>query len=160
MPLMPHEPRSSEAYMSLGEVEAIACAAHAVQQDKAGRPYAEHLRAVAEGVRARGGGDELVAAPGCTIPSRTASDDGWLEAAALPQATKDVVRAVTKRPGEEPEAYARRILATPGARLVKAADLAHNADPQRLAALDSPTAERLTRKYSAMRTYLGLGPDD
>lgn len=161
MPLMPHEPRSSEAYMSLGEVEAIACAAHAAQQDKAGRPYAEHLRTVAEGVRARGGGDELVAAAWLHDSVEDGVlDDGWLEAAALPQATKDVVRAVTKRPGEEPEAYARRILATPGARLVKAADLAHNADPQRLAALDAPTAERLTRKYSAMRTYLGLGPDD
>lgn len=161
MPLMPHEPRSSEAYMSLGEVEAIACAAHAAQQDKAGRPYAEHLRAVAEGVRARGGGDELVAAAWLHDSVEDGVlDDGWLEAAALPQATKDVVRAMTKRPGEEPEAYARRILATPGARLVKTADLAHNADPQRLAALDAPTAERLTRKYSAMRTYLGLGPGD
>ncbi|MET8965586.1 phosphohydrolase [Streptomyces sp. NPDC004074] len=161
MPLMPHEPRSSEAYMSLGEVEAIACAAHAAQQDKAGRPYAEHLRAVAEGVRARGGGDELVAAAWLHDSVEDGVlDDGWLAAAALPQVTKDVVRAVTKRPGEEPEAYARRILAAPGARLVKAADLAHNADPQRLAALDAPTAERLARKYSAMRTYLGLGPGD
>lgn len=147
--------------MSLGEVEAIACAAHAAQQDKAGRPYAEHLRAVAEGVRARGGGDELVAAAWLhDSVEDSVLDDGWLAAAALPQVTKDVVRAVTKRPGEEPEAYARRILATPGARLVKAADLAHNADPQRLAALDALTAGRLARKYSAMRTYLGLGPGD
>ncbi|WP_329507910.1 HD domain-containing protein [Streptomyces chiangmaiensis] len=158
---MPHEPRSSEAHMSLAEVEAIACAAHAAQKDKAGRPYTEHLRAVAEGVRARGGGDELVAAAWLHDSVEDGVlDEGWLEAAALPQVTKDVVRAVTKRPGEEPKAYARRILATPGARLVKAADLAHNADPRRLAALDAPTAERLTRKYAAMRTYLGLGPDD
>ncbi|GAA3807315.1 phosphohydrolase [Streptomyces chiangmaiensis] len=147
--------------MSLAEVEAIACAAHAAQKDKAGRPYTEHLRAVAEGVRARGGGDELVAAAWLHDSVEDGVlDEGWLEAAALPQVTKDVVRAVTKRPGEEPKAYARRILATPGARLVKAADLAHNADPRRLAALDAPTAERLTRKYAAMRTYLGLGPDD
>ncbi|MEU6651160.1 HD domain-containing protein [Streptomyces sp. NPDC046900] len=158
---MPHEPRSSEAHMSLAEVEAVARAAHAAQKDKAGRPYAEHLQAVAEGVRARGGGDELVAAAWLhdSVEDGVLTEE-WLEAAPLSQVTKDVVRAVTKHPEEEPDAYARRILATPGARLVKAADLAHNADPHRLAALDAPTAERLTRKYAAMREYLGLGADD
>jgi (p)ppGpp synthase/HD superfamily hydrolase len=147
--------------MSLAEVEAVARAAHAAQKDKAGRPYAEHLGAVAEGVRARGGGDELVAAAWLhdSVEDGVLTEE-WLEAAPLSQVTKDVVRAVTKHPGEEPEAYARRILATPGARLVKAADLAHNADPHRLAALGAPTAERLTRKYAAMREYLGLGADD
>ncbi|GGT08752.1 HD domain-containing protein [Streptomyces chromofuscus] len=150
--------------MSLTEVEAVARAAHAGQTDKAGRPYAEHLSAVAEGVRARGGGDELVAAAWLhdAVEDGVLSD-AWLARAALPRRTKDVVRAVTKRAGEEPEAYARRILATPGARLVKAADLAHNADPRRLAelaALDEPTARRLTRKYATMRGLLGLTPDD
>ena len=150
MPLMP-----------LAEVEAVARAAHAAQTDKAGRPYAEHLAAVAEGVRARGGGDELVAAAWLhdSVEDGVLSEE-WLDAASLSPSTKAVVRAVTKRPGEDPEAYARRILATPGARLVKAADLAHNADPQRLAALDAPTAERLARKYAAMRQYLGLAADD
>lgn len=147
--------------MSLAEVETVARTAHAGQTDKAGRPYAEHLAAVAAGVRARGGDDRLVAAAWL----HDALEDGvlgedWLDAAALTQLTKDVVRAVTKRPGEEPEAYARRILATPGARLVKTADLAHNADPARLAVLDPATARRLTRKYADMREHLGLGPDD
>ncbi|MCW7946477.1 phosphohydrolase [Streptomyces hygroscopicus] len=147
--------------MSLAEVEAVARAAHALQTDKAGRPYVEHLRAVAEGVRARGGADELVAAAWLhdSVEDGVLSE-AWLDAAPLSQVTKDIVRAVSKRPGEEPEAYARRILATPGARLVKAADLAHNADPDRLAALDAPTAERLTRKYATMRRYLGLTADD
>ncbi|MEV7996532.1 HD domain-containing protein [Streptomyces sp. NPDC086077] len=147
--------------MSLTEVEAVARTAHAGQTDKAGRPYAEHLSAVAEGVRARGGEDDLVAAAWL----HDAVEDGalseeWLARAALPQRTKDVVRAVTKRPDEEPQAYARRILATPGARLVKAADLAHNADPDRLALLDEHTARRLTQKYATMRGLLGLTPDD
>lgn len=144
-------------FMTLAEVEAVARAAHAVQTDKAGRPYAEHLQAVADGVRARGGGEELVAAAWL----HDSVEDGvlneqWLDEAALPQRTKDVVRAVTKRAGEEPEAYARRILAVPGARLVKAADLANNADPERLSLLPEPTARRLARKYAAMREHLGL----
>ncbi|MFD7991808.1 HD domain-containing protein [Streptomyces mexicanus] len=149
------------AQMTPAEVEAVARAAHEGQRDKAGRPYAEHLRAVAEGVRARGGGDDLVAAAWLHDALEDGVlDEDWLDAARLPQRTKDVVRAVTKRPGEEPEAYARRILATPGARLVKAADLAHNADPRRLAVLDEPTARRLARKYATMRGLLGLGPGD
>ncbi|MFG5723760.1 HD domain-containing protein [Streptomyces murinus] len=157
---MPYDGLPEAPGMTLAEVEAVACAAHAAQRDKAGRPYVEHLRAVAEGVRARGGDDELIAAAWL----HDAVEDGvlgeeWLAAAPLTRRTKDVVRAVTKRPGEEPRAYAERILATPGARLVKAADLAHNADPRRLAALDEPTARRLTRKYAAMRQHLGLTSD-
>ncbi|MFG2373619.1 HD domain-containing protein [Streptomyces sp. NPDC048504] len=153
---MPYD-GSSAPVMTLAEVESVARAAHAAQRDKAGRPYTEHLEAVAEGVRARGGGCELIAAAWL----HDAVEDGvlseeWLTAAALTQQTKDVVRALSKRPGEEPRAYAERILATEGARLVKAADLAHNADPRRLAVLDESTARRLTRKYAAMRQYLGI----
>ncbi|MFE3634646.1 HD domain-containing protein [Streptomyces sp. NPDC059168] len=141
-----------------GEVEHLARAAHEGQTDKAGRPYAEHLAAVAEGVRARGGDAELIAAAWL----HDAVEDGalseeWLEGAALTARTKAVVRAVTKRAGEAPEAYARRILATPGALLVKEADLAHNADPARLAVLDERTRRRLTEKYARMRALLGPG---
>ncbi|GHE71059.1 MULTISPECIES: phosphohydrolase [Streptomyces] len=164
MPYEGHRQGRAEAWeggSALAEVEAVARAAHAAQRDKAGRPYAEHLQAVAEGVRARGGADGLVAAGWLHDALEDGVlDESWLEAAALPQRTKDVVRAVTKRPGEAPEAYARRILATPGARLVKAADLAHNADPARLVVLDEPTARRLTAKYAAMRGYLGLTAED
>ncbi|MER6028425.1 HD domain-containing protein [Streptomyces sp. NPDC001851] len=144
--------------LTLAEVEALARAAHAGQTDKAGRPYAEHLAAVAAGVRARGGDLEQIAAAWL---HDSVEDDAlsreWLARAALTARTKAIVDALTKRPGEEPEAYARRILATEGARLVKEADLAHNADPDRLAILDGPTRERLTEKYARMRALLGLG---
>ncbi|MGW5615381.1 HD domain-containing protein [Streptomyces sp. NPDC003877] len=148
---------TSRTPLTPAEVEATARAAHAGQRDKAGRPYEEHLRAVAEGVRARGGDAEQIAAAWLhdaveddALPAR------WLEEAALSSQTKDIVRAVTKRPGEPPEAYAARILATPGALLVKEADLAHNADPERLAVLDEATRTRLTEKYARLRALLGL----
>lgn len=138
-------------------VEAVARAAHAGQTDKAGRPYAEHLEAVAEGVRARGGDREQIAAAWL---HDAVEDDRltarWLDEAPLTRRTKDIVLAVTKRSGEPPEAYAARILATPGALLVKEADLAHNADPARLALLDGATRKRLTEKYALMRALLGL----
>ncbi|MET9368759.1 HD domain-containing protein [Streptomyces griseoflavus] len=138
-------------------VEAVARAAHAGQTDKAGRPYAEHLRAVAEGVRSRGGDQDQIAAAWL----HDAVEDGrltgqWLDRAPLTRRTKDMVLAVTKRSGEPPEAYAARVLATPGALLVKEADLAHNADPARLAVLDAATRRRLTEKYARMRALLGL----
>ncbi|MEU8028361.1 HD domain-containing protein [Streptomyces sp. NPDC049099] len=142
--------------LTLAEVEALARAAHAGQTDKAGRPYAEHLAAVAAGVRARGGDAEQIAAAWL---HDSVEDDAlsreWLAQAALSARTKAIVDALTKRPGEGPQAYARRILATEGARLVKQADLAHNADPERLTALDEPTRKRLTEKYARMRALLG-----
>ncbi len=149
---------TSEQHLSLAEVEATARAAHEGQTDKAGRPYAEHLQAVAEGVRARGGDEEQIAAAWLhDAVEDDALTERWLDEAALSRRTKDIVRAVTKRAGEPPEAYAGRILATPGALLVKEADLAHNADPARLAALDEATRKRLTEKYARMRALLGLG---
>ncbi|MFB7504136.1 HD domain-containing protein [Streptomyces broussonetiae] len=146
-----------EPLLTLPEVEALARAAHEGQTDKAGRPYAEHLAAVAGGVRARGGDPEQIAAAWL---HDAVEDDAltreWLARAALTARTKAIVDALTKRPAEEPAAYARRILTTPGARLVKEADLAHNADPRRLAVLDGPTRRRLTEKYAGMRALLGL----
>ncbi|WP_030934365.1 HD domain-containing protein [Streptomyces sp. NRRL S-646] len=144
--------------MTLAEVEATARAAHEGQTDKSGRPYAEHLQAVAEGVRARGGDEQQIAAAWLhDAVEDDALSEQWLEEAALSPRTKNIVLAVTKRPGESPQAYAARILATPGALLVKEADLAHNADPTRLGRLaDEPTRKRLTEKYARMRALLGL----
>ncbi|MGW3950520.1 HD domain-containing protein [Streptomyces sp. NPDC004752] len=145
--------------LTLAEVEAIARAAHEGQTDKAGRPYAEHLHAVAEGVRARGGDpDQIAAAWLHDAVEDAALSREWLAEAALSARTKAMVLAVTKRAGEEPESYARRILDTPGALLVKEADLSHNTAPARLAVLPPATRTRLTQKYTHMRKLLGLTP--
>ncbi|MER5629947.1 HD domain-containing protein [Streptomyces nitrosporeus] len=144
-------------YLTLAEVEAIAREAHRYQRDKAGRPYAGHLAAVAEGVRARGGSDEQIAAAWLhdAVEDHVLSRR-WLDEAALPERVKEMVLAVTKRPGEDLAAYTGRILATPGALLIKEADLAHNTDPGRLAALDPAVRTRLTAKYAQVRGLLGL----
>lgn len=149
----------TQTLLTLAEIEALARAAHAAQTDKAGRPYAEHLQAVAEGVRERGGDDEQIAAAWLhdAVEDDVLSED-WLREAALTRRTKDIVLALTKREGELPESYAKRIRTTPGALVVKASDLAHNADPARLAVLDEHTRARLTKKYTTMRALLGLPP--
>ncbi|MFH9421683.1 HD domain-containing protein [Streptomyces sp. NPDC017529] len=147
----------TQPHLSLAEVEALARRALEGQTDKAGRPYAEHLAAVAEGVRARGGSDEQVAAAWLhDAIEDDALTPAWLDGAALTEHTKAMIRAVTKHPGEPAEAYTARILATPGALLIKEADLAHNADPARLAVLAPATRDRLTAKYTHIRTLLGL----
>ncbi|MEW2633386.1 HD domain-containing protein [Streptomyces sp. NPDC048389] len=150
----------SEQTLTLAEIEAIARAAHAGQQDKAGRPYAEHIAAVAEGVRTRGGGEDQVAAGWLhdTVEDGVLSR-AWLEGAALPKSVKDMVLALTKGEDEDLEVYTRRILETPGALLVKQADLAHNADPARLAVLEEATRNRLAAKYARTRELLGLSAD-
>ncbi|MFF8911864.1 HD domain-containing protein [Streptomyces sp. NPDC015032] len=149
------------AQLTLAEVAAIAREAHAGQRDKAGRPYTEHLAAVAEGVRARGGSDEQIAAAWL---HDAVEDDvlsaRWLADAALPQQVKDMVLAVTRRDGEDLVPYTRRILDTPGALLIKESDLAHNADPARLAALEPATRTRLAEKYAQVRRLLGLTPGE
>ncbi|MFE9723523.1 HD domain-containing protein [Streptomyces sp. NPDC005794] len=144
-------------YLTLAQVEAIAREAHRRQTDKAGRPYVEHLAAVAEGVRIRGGGEEQMAAAWL----HDAVEDGalsrqWLDEAPLSRRVKEMVLAVTRRDGEDLFTYTRRILATPGALLIKESDLAHNADPDRLAVLEPATRTRLTEKYAQVRGLLGL----
>jgi (p)ppGpp synthase/HD superfamily hydrolase len=143
--------------LTLSEVETIARRAHAGQVDKAGRPYAEHLAAVARGTAERGGDEDQIAAAWLhDAVEDEALPERRLAGAAFSERTRAIVLAVTKRPGEPPEEYAARILATPGALTVKEADLAHNADPARLALLDPATRDRLTAKYARMRRLLGL----
>ncbi|MFH7595006.1 HD domain-containing protein [Streptomyces racemochromogenes] len=147
----------TDRFLTLAEVEALARSAHEGQTDKAGRPYAEHLAAVAEGVRLRGGspGQQAAAWLHDSVEDDALSGE-QLAAAALPQEVKDMVLALTKRAGEPLEEYAARVLATPGAVLVKEADLAHNADPVRLSVLDAATRDRLTAKYARVRSLLGI----
>ncbi|MGA5821657.1 HD domain-containing protein [Kitasatospora sp. NPDC094028] len=146
-----------DRYLSLSEVETVARRAHQGQVDKLGHPYAEHIAAVAGGTAARGGSEAQIAAGWLhdTVEDDRLSRE-WLAEAALPEETKAIVDALTRRPDEPLEEYTARILATPGALLVKRADLAHNSDPARLAALPPATAERLAAKYARMRELLGL----
>jgi hypothetical protein len=142
--------------LSLAEVEAIARAAHAAQVDKAGRPYAEHLAAVALGTAQHGGDEAQIAAAWLhdAVEDDVLSAE-WLDTAALPQRTKDIVLAMTRREGETLPDYTARILATPGAITVKDADLASNSSAERLALLpDAALRARLTAKYELTRRLL------
>ncbi len=133
--------------------EAIARAAHAGQVDKAGRPYIEHPERVA----ARLIGDDLLAAIGWLhdVVEDTAVSLTDLEAS-FPVEVTEAVAALTRRAGEDPVDYYRRVAANPRALRVKAADIDDNTDPDRLAQLDEQTRSRLVAKYAKARALLGV----
>lgn len=131
----------------------IAEQAHTGQVDKAGVPYIEHPRAVAQiVVDFVAPEDRWIAMTAALLHDVLEDSDAYtaetLRAAGIPAEAVEVVRTVTHEPGEERSVYLERIITGhPLALYVKVADMSHNLDPYRLAALDEPTRERLLAKY-------------
>jgi hypothetical protein len=136
----------------VAQARELAHRAHAGQEDKAGRPYIEHVARVAAAV----------------------SDDQEAEAVAwyhdvvednpvqitFPNARiMGAVLILTRGPGQSSDAYYASIRANPLALRVKLADIADNSDEARLALLDDKTAARLRRKYTKARRALTGGED-
>ena len=133
----------------------LATQAHGEQKDKAGNPYIDHPRRVAERLEAAGASAQAVAAGWLhDVLEDTPTTAADLVAVGIPAEVIDAITAVTKRPGEPTEDYAARIRASALGLQVKEADLADNCDPARMALLDENTRERLTSKYLRMRTLL------
>ncbi len=121
------------------------------EQHRGGLPYIEHPTRVA----ARLVTSELKAV--ALLHDVLEDTDVTVEdlaAAGLPKAVIDGVIAMTKRPGDDYSAAVARAARHPLARAVKAADIADNADPQRLALLPTSEAQRLREKYELGRRVL------
>lgn len=108
----------------LRKAEDIAVAAHAGQRDKAGHPFSDHLRRVAEKV---GGREQRMVAYLHDIVEKA---DGWslgrLAEEGFPPTVVEAVDAMTRRQGEDYLDFVRRAIANPLARPVKRADLEDN----------------------------------
>ncbi|KOU43577.1 HD domain-containing protein [Streptomyces sp. WM6378] len=139
--------------LSVSEADFLADRAHAGQVDKIGRPYIEHVRAVAAGLAPFG--DELVMAG---LLHDIVEDTDWtaekLLGTGVPARVVEIVMAVTKQPGVAYEEMIRRITADPQATLVKVADNAHNSHPDRGAQLPAEMRERFAQKYRDARAAL------
>ena len=137
---------------SLEAAIALAREAHTGQVDKLGVDYIEHPLGVMSMVQ--------------TVPEKTVAvlhdvvedtpvtlDD--LRAQGFAETLVRAVDALTKRPGEPLAESMARVAADPLALIVKHADLAHNANPARQAALPAEMSERLTAKYEESARLLG-----
>lgn len=143
------------------QAQRIAREAHQGQTDKAGAPYIGHPERVAR-------------AAGKAAPAHLAEQAeavGWLHDAVedtgmtlhqlralgfSPTVTASV-DAMTKRKGESITDYFARVRSDELARIVKAADIDDNTDPERVRKLDVGTQTRLAEKYGQSRVLLASG---
>lgn len=134
--------------------ETRAADAHRGQVDKAGRPYIEHPERVV-GHLVNPTADEVVVAWMHDVVEDTDVTLQGVENEFGPTVAA-AVNAITRREEEAHSDYYARVKANPIALNVKAADLADNTDPARLALLDPNLRARLEVKYAHARHELGI----
>jgi (p)ppGpp synthase/HD superfamily hydrolase len=128
----------------------IAAKAHAGQVDKAGQPYVLHPLRMMLAVTTP---EARIAAVLHDVVEDTAVTLDELRAEGFPASVLEAVEALTKREGEDYEAFIRRVAPNPIAREVKLADLRDNSDLSRIAEPTERDRERI-RKYQRAIAYL------
>ena len=125
----------------------IATTAHQGQVDKAGMPYIDHARRVAERVALVDDRPDAVAVAWLhDVVEDTATTLDELRARGFGHDVVAAVDAMTRRPDEGDEYY-RRVAADDLAIVVKLADIWDNTDPDRVARLGPQDRTRLQDKY-------------
>ena len=137
---------------TLDDAIQVARQAHEGQLDKSGRPYIAHPLRVMGAVRDP---HERMTAVLHDVVEDTGVTLEDLTAAGCPAEVVDAVAAISKKPGEDADAYLARVAANPIALAVKRADIEDNMSPERLSRLDEETQERLRAKYQAALRVLG-----
>lgn len=124
----------------------LAVLSHAGRVDRAGEAYILHPLRVMLAVRERGGTIEQQAAAVLhdVIEDCDVTDD--FLAARFPEAVCDMVDALTRQDGEDYETFLRRVVRTPGAKLIKEEDIGDNYGRLHLLE-DGEDKSRLTEKY-------------
>jgi (p)ppGpp synthase/HD superfamily hydrolase len=130
---------------TLDDAIQIARRAHEGQLDKSGRPYIGHPQRVMGRVASEH--ERMVAVLHDVVEDTSVTVDD-LASAGCPDNVLRAVEAISKRPGEDQDTYLSRVAANPLALVVKRADIADNASPDRMSRLDEPTQRRLTTKYT------------
>lgn len=135
----------------LVRAKALAHRAHAGQLDKAGRPYIEHVSRVAAAVADDPAAEVVAWLHDCM------EDAPWTEEIIrcnFPLRISLAVAAITRWPGHSADWYYARVRENALALRVKLADIADNANEQRLALLDERVATYLRMKYAKARQAL------
>lgn len=137
--------------MLITQAEQFATQVHQNQLDKAGQPYINHLKFVAELVANES--DEVVATA-WLHDSVEDTETSLKEIAALfGQDIAESVSAITKRSGENYQNYLLRVKSNDIARKVKIADLTHNMDLNRLPKITEKDLIR-QKKYQQAKQFL------
>jgi (p)ppGpp synthase/HD superfamily hydrolase len=132
---------------------AIAVQAHKGQRDRSGRPYVLHPLRLMMNVRLA---DEKIVA----VLHDVIEDTSWtmddLRKEGFPEEMLTALDCVTKREGEDYEAFVERSAKNPIARRVKIADLEDNMDARRLAEFTEKDAARMAKHLKAWRKLTEL----
>lgn len=136
----------------LGNMIVLATNAHAGQFDKAGKPYILHPIRVLSRVKSD---DEIVQAAAILhdVIEDTATTYQEIRNLGGTEELIEIVKAVTKVPGETQEEYEDRVMSNRKAMIVKMADLEDNSDISRLKGVTEKDIKR-TIKYHML--YLKL----
>ena len=138
----------SDSEALIEAAKSVAYRAHKGQVDKAGRQYFAHPEAVASKVSQAYPGDFVAIA---TAWLHDVVEDTPVTSLAIREQfgdqVADAVDGITRRTRENPDEYYARVAANPASLRAKRADLEHNSDPDRLAALPVELRARLSRKY-------------
>ncbi len=140
----------TEARM-IEKASAIAQRAHQDQKDKAGMDYILHPLAVSR--LCKGGADAVISALLHDVVEDTGITMDDLKQEGFSKNVICAVDALTRRAGEDRDAYLKRVAENPVAVQVKLADLAHNSD---LSRFPSPSEKDLARaeKYRKEIAFL------
>ncbi|MFI7674284.1 HD domain-containing protein [Actinophytocola sp. NPDC049390] len=137
---------------TLDDAIQVARRAHEGQLDKSGRPYIGHPLRVMGALRDER--ERMAAVLHDVVEDTTVTIDDLREAG-CPAEVLDAIAAISKRPGEDQEAYLARVAENRIALAVKRADIADNMSPDRMSRLDKATQERLLAKYTSALRQLG-----
>lgn len=133
----------------------IAFTAHEGQTDRAGKPYIEHPVRVAQATETA---DEFVVAMLHDVAEDCPEWPLSRLAEHFPPNIIAALECLTKRPGEDYEAFIERVATNPLAVKVKLADLADNSDLSRLPRVTDKDRERAA-KYARATARLRAGLD-
>lgn len=139
------------------EAERIATAAHMGQTDKAGQPYIDHPRRVAQRVAHVDGRAGAVAVAWLhDVVEDTEVSLHHLRTAGFSDEVISAVDAITRRPGEGDDYY-RRVAINDLASVAKQADIWDNTNPERMERLPQAEQDRLTSKYRHALRHISVG---
>lgn len=134
---------------------AIAAQAHEGQVDKAGVPYILHPIRVMLRVTMP---EERIAAVLHDVVEDTDVTIGQLREKGFPEAVLSAIDALTRRSGEDYDAFIERACADSVARTVKLADLQENSDLSRIPEPSARDHERVEKYRRAMARIEGCHP--